>query len=104
MALVKVISSNFFAGADLKKQEVGAQLEVSEETAETWMLAGLVERIEERKLEVATPEKKKGKGKSDGDNTWWRKANDSRAWVYIAWFRAVVATGSSECKIWMLGG
>ncbi|BET97297.1 hypothetical protein [Xenorhabdus taiwanensis] len=69
MALVRVISNNFFAGADLKKLEVGAQLEVSAGNAESWVKAGLVERIEDRKLEVATPAKAKGKGKQDGDNT-----------------------------------
>lgn len=67
MALVRVISNSFFAGANLSKIEVGAQLEISEETAETWLRAGLVERIEDRKLEVATPDKKKAK--KDADNT-----------------------------------
>ena len=57
MALVKVVSSNLFAGANLQKLEVGAELEVSGDVAERWVKAGLVEVIAggERQLEVATP-------------------------------------------------
>ncbi|CDG19997.1 conserved protein of unknown function [Xenorhabdus poinarii G6] len=69
MALVKVVSNNFFAGADLKKLEVGAQLDVSEENAAAWIKTGLVEPIGKKELEVATPTKQKSKGKKDGDNT-----------------------------------
>lgn len=43
MALVKVISDNLFSGANLQKLEVGAKVEVSEETAIKWKTAGLVE-------------------------------------------------------------
>lgn len=57
MALVKVVSSNLFSGANLQKLEVGAKVEVSEETANKWKAAGLVEIVSggDRKLEVATP-------------------------------------------------
>jgi len=57
MALVKVISYNLFSGANLQKLEVGAKVEVSEETAIKWKTAGLVEVLSggDRKLEVATP-------------------------------------------------
>lgn len=57
MALVKVISDNLFSGANLQKLEVGAKVEVSEETAQRWKSAGLVEIVTggDRKLEVATP-------------------------------------------------
>jgi len=57
MALVKVISDNLFSGANLQKLEVGAKVEVSEETAQRWKSAGLVEIDAggDRKLEVATP-------------------------------------------------
>ncbi|EPQ4688058.1 hypothetical protein LXC81_004398 [Citrobacter freundii] len=57
MALVKVISDNLFSGANLQKLEVGAKVEVSEDTANKWKAAGLVE-IEscgDRMLEVGTP-------------------------------------------------
>lgn len=57
MALVKVISDNLFSGANLQKLEVGAKVEVSDETAERWKAAGLAEIVSggDRKLEVATP-------------------------------------------------
>ncbi|MES0266777.1 hypothetical protein [Citrobacter sedlakii] len=57
MALVKVISDNLFSGANLQKLEVGAKVEVSNETAEKWKYAGLAEIVsaDNRKLEVATP-------------------------------------------------
>lgn len=57
MALVKVISDNLFSGANLQKLEVGAKVEVSNETAEKWKSAGLAEIVsaDNRKLEVATP-------------------------------------------------
>ncbi|HCB1888302.1 hypothetical protein ISX58_15975 [Citrobacter amalonaticus] len=57
MALVKVISDNLFSGANLQKLEVGAKVEVSEDTANKWKAAGLVEIVSggDRKLEVATP-------------------------------------------------
>lgn len=55
MALVKVISDNLFSGANLQKLEVGAKVEVSNETAKRWVSAGLVEMIEGSTFEVATP-------------------------------------------------
>lgn len=57
MALVKVISDNLFSGANLQKLEVGAQVEVSEDTAKKWKAAGLVEIVsgDDRQFEVATP-------------------------------------------------
>ncbi|HGH4639188.1 TPA: hypothetical protein ACJIWV_000920 [Enterobacter asburiae] len=57
MALVKVISDNLFSGANLQKLEVGAKVEVSEDTATKWKAAGLVEIVSggDRQLEVATP-------------------------------------------------
>lgn len=55
MALVKVISDNLFSGANLQKMEVGSQIEVADKTAEKWVAAGLVEMIEDRTFEVATP-------------------------------------------------
>ncbi|HCT4438353.1 TPA: hypothetical protein OTX98_003325 [Klebsiella aerogenes] len=57
MALVKVISDNLFSGTNLQKLEVGAKVEVSEDTAKKWKAAGLVEILScgDRKLEVATP-------------------------------------------------
>lgn len=62
MALVKVISDNLFSGANLHKLEVGAKVEVGEETAERWIAAGLAESLDAKKeFEVATPDKKKGK-------------------------------------------
>lgn len=57
MALVKVISDNLYSGANLQKLEVGAKVEVSDETAGRWKAAGLAEIVSagNRKLEVATP-------------------------------------------------
>ncbi|MEL4016890.1 hypothetical protein [Dryocola clanedunensis] len=55
MALVKVVSNNLFSGANLQKLAVGAQVEVDSSTAEKWVAAGLVEMIEDRTFEVATP-------------------------------------------------
>lgn len=55
MALVKVISDNLFSGANLQKMGVGSQIEVADKTAEKWVAAGLVEMIEDRTFEVATP-------------------------------------------------
>lgn len=57
MALVKVTGNNLFTGANLRKLEVGSQVEVDRSTAHRWEKAGLVEIItdEDRVLEVATP-------------------------------------------------
>ena len=55
MALVKVVSNNLFSGANLQKLAVGAQVEVDSSTADKGVSAGLVEMIEARTFEVATP-------------------------------------------------
>lgn len=58
MALVKVTGNNLFSGANLRKLEVGSEVEVDRSTAHRWKKAGLVEFItdEDRVLEVATPD------------------------------------------------
>lgn len=58
MALVKVTGNNLFSGANLRKLEVGSEVEVDSSTAHRWKKAGLVEIItdEDRVLEVATPD------------------------------------------------
>lgn len=62
MALVKVVSNNLFSGANLKKLEVGAHVDVDDATAESWIAAGLAEVAGKQEFEVATPDKsKKGK-------------------------------------------
>ena len=55
MALVKVTGNNLFSGANLRKLEVGSEVEVDRSTAHRWKKAGLVEIItdEDRVLEVA---------------------------------------------------
>ncbi|HEM6817329.1 TPA: hypothetical protein U2I16_004219 [Citrobacter koseri] len=65
MALVKVVSSNLFSGANLQKLEVGMTLEVSDEVAERWESAGLVEVIDggERHIEASAPAEPKTKAK-----------------------------------------
>ncbi|WMV74040.1 hypothetical protein [Xenorhabdus griffiniae] len=75
MALVKVIAGNLFSGANLQKLEVGDFAEVDQLTAQRWAAIGLVELIEDRVFEVATPPQDssdtkpdkplKGKGKGD---------------------------------------
>ena len=57
MALVKVTGNNLFSGANLRKLEVGSEVEVDRSTAHRWKSAGLVEIIvdEDRVLEVASP-------------------------------------------------
>ncbi|PQY52667.1 hypothetical protein [Cronobacter sakazakii] len=57
MALVKVISSNLFAGANFQKLEIGSEVEVANSIAERWVNAGLAEYLEVRQLEVATPKR-----------------------------------------------
>ncbi|ELY2920632.1 hypothetical protein SMC70_002055 [Cronobacter sakazakii] len=57
MALVKVISSNLFAGANFQKLEIGSEVEVADSIAERWVNAGLAEYLEERQLEVTTPKR-----------------------------------------------
>ncbi|HGW3779096.1 TPA: hypothetical protein ACNH9A_000243 [Klebsiella pneumoniae] len=57
MALVKVTGNNLFSGANLRKLEVGSEVEVDRSIAHRWKSAGLVEIIidEDRVLEVASP-------------------------------------------------
>ncbi|QUS06034.1 hypothetical protein KEM16_09055 [Klebsiella aerogenes] len=57
MALVKVTGNNLFSGANLRKLEVGSEVEVDRSTAHRWKSAGLVEIIidEDRVLEIASP-------------------------------------------------
>ncbi|EPL2419578.1 hypothetical protein RFD13_001714 [Klebsiella aerogenes] len=57
MALVKVTGNNLFSGANLRKLEVGSEVEVDRSTAHRWKSAGLVEIIvdEDRVLEAASP-------------------------------------------------
>jgi len=57
MALVKVTGNNLFSGANLRKLEVGSEVEVDRGTAHRWMSAGLVEIItdDDRVFEVASP-------------------------------------------------
>jgi hypothetical protein len=66
MALVKVIASNLFAGADFKRLEVGASIEVSKETADRWIKAGLATLIDDKKFEVATPSHSSVEAEQDG--------------------------------------
>ena len=57
MALVKVTGNNLFSGANLRKLEIGSEVEVDRSTAHRWKSAGLVEIIidEDRVLEIASP-------------------------------------------------
>ncbi|WP_336709795.1 MULTISPECIES: DUF7302 family protein [unclassified Cedecea] len=57
MALVKVISSNIFAGAGLKKVEAGSTIEVSEDRAASLIAAGLAEEAKEKQPENKAPKK-----------------------------------------------
>ena len=56
MALVKVTGNNLFSGANLRKLEIGSEVEVDRSTAHRWKSAGLVEIIidEDRVLEIAS--------------------------------------------------
>ncbi|WP_446470631.1 hypothetical protein [Xenorhabdus stockiae] len=74
MALVKVIAGNLFSGASLQNLAVGDVVEVDQATAQRWAQIGLVELLEDRVFEVATPhhppesdpeKPPKGKGKKD---------------------------------------
>lgn len=62
MALVKILASNIFAGADFQKLEVGTVYEIDESLAEKFIAEGKAEKSSERKgvkleFEVATPSK-----------------------------------------------
>ncbi|UDN34548.1 hypothetical protein [Proteus sp. NMG38-2] len=55
MALVKVVSNNFFAGAGFLKVEAGSQMTMSDECAKEREKAGLVEILSSGDVEVASP-------------------------------------------------
>ncbi|MFP1759814.1 DUF7302 family protein [Lonsdalea quercina] len=65
MALVKVIASNLFAGANFQKLEVGSQAEVTDDVADRWVAAGLAERVDAASFEVSTPSKRGRKKRSE---------------------------------------
>ncbi|MCC8378632.1 hypothetical protein Xsto_03312 [Xenorhabdus stockiae] len=74
MARVKVIAGNLFSGASLQNLAVSDMVEVDQATAQRWAQIGLVELLEDRVFEVATPHNPpesdpekppKGKGKKD---------------------------------------
>jgi len=48
MALVKILANNIFAGASLKKLEVGAVYDVDDATAEQWIAKGRAELSKEK--------------------------------------------------------
>ncbi|WP_334354048.1 hypothetical protein [Enterobacter hormaechei] len=60
MALVEIITDNLYAGANLRKLEVGAVVEVDDATAARWKASGKAKDTDKKKgeklvLEVATP-------------------------------------------------
>lgn len=60
MALVEITAGNVFAGANLRKLEVGAVVEVDDATAERWKASGKAKDTDKKKgeklsFEVATP-------------------------------------------------
>lgn len=62
MALVKILASNIFAGADFQKLEVGTVYDIDEALAEKFIVEGKAEKSSERKgvkleFEAATPSK-----------------------------------------------
>lgn len=62
MALVKILASNIFAGADFQKLEVGTVYDIEDTLAEKFIAEGKAEKSNERKgvkleFEVATPSK-----------------------------------------------
>ena len=63
MALVEITAGNVFAGANLRKLEVGAIVEVDDATAERWKKSGKARDTDKKKgeklsFEVATPSAK----------------------------------------------
>lgn len=68
MALVKVVSNNFFAGAGFQPVEAGSQLTMSDESAKEWEKTGLVEILASGDIEVASPgnQPEQPKGKPNG--------------------------------------
>ena len=60
MALVEITAGNVFAGANLRKLEVGAIVEVDDATAARWKASGKAKDTDKKKgeklvFEVATP-------------------------------------------------
>lgn len=60
MALVEIVTDNLYAGANLRNLEVGAIVEVDDETAARWKASGKARDTDKKKgeklvLEVATP-------------------------------------------------
>jgi len=60
MALVEITAGNVFAGANLRKLEVGAVVEVDDATADRWKASGKAKDTDKKKgeklvFEVATP-------------------------------------------------
>ncbi len=51
MALVEIITDNLYAGANLRKLEVGAVVEVDEATAERWKATGKAKETDKKKGE-----------------------------------------------------
>lgn len=51
MALVEITASNVFAGANLRKLEVGAVVEVDDATAERWKATGKAKDTDKKKGE-----------------------------------------------------
>lgn len=51
MALVEITSGNVFAGANLRKLEVGAIVEVDDATAERWKATGKAKDTDKKKGE-----------------------------------------------------
>lgn len=51
MALVEIIAANVFAGANLRKLEVGAVVEVDDATAERWKASGKAKDTDKTKGE-----------------------------------------------------
>ena len=51
MALVEITSGNVFAGANLRKLEVGAVVEVDDATAERWKATGKAKETDKKKGE-----------------------------------------------------
>ena len=66
MALVEITAGNLFAGANLRKLEVGSVVEVDDATASRWKEAGKAKDTDKKKgeklvFEVATPSEPSGK-------------------------------------------
>lgn len=51
MALVEITAGNVFAGANLRKLEVGAVVEVDDATAERWKASGMAKDTDKKKGE-----------------------------------------------------